>query len=542
MTLSTLFRVGVLFLLSAFLLACASDDDPQQQQPQQEQQTAAQEAQEDHRQQAAVEVRSDDDAEQGQQPQADEPSAAQQGRSDDDDEPAAAAQTSSSNQQQGDSPVADSQPSEQAESQQQTAESTGGQSASDDQPVQESQQSQEEEPEQDQPQQQSRQDTQQAQQDRQQTEQTQDSQPSAPPERDALTLRAEEIRAQATAPELTGLNGWLNGEETSIALELAKGNVVLIDFWTYTCINCVRTLPFLTAWDEKYRDHGLVIIGVHTPEFEFEERIENVRTAIAEHGIEYLVAIDNDYRTWRAFQNRWWPRKFLIGPTDDGSPMGVRYDHIGEGHYEETERAIRAALEAVGRDIADIPFGVEASIPTRESGNPRQTRELYAGWSRNTGSGGPYAGQETYFLAGPDIPTVYRDVETEDRQHNLWYLEGLWTTETQAIVHARETKNLEDYMALLVRGRTANVVLTVAEDGDPYDVYVQWDGDWLERSIAGEHIKWDAEGRSFIRVTENDLYRLIFLPEFGEGELILRSNSDQFRIFAYTFGAYVGGE
>lgn len=532
MTLRSISRVAVLFLLSAFLLACASDDDPQQQQQQNQQQqqqpqSTAQVEQVEQRQQSAVEIRSDD-AEQ--QQQADDPPAAQQRQSvDDGDEPTASTQTTSSDQQQDDSPAADSQPSEQTESQQQTAESTEQQSAAQDQPAQQSQQ--------DAPQQ-SGQEAQQT----QQTQQTQESQPAEPPERDELTLRAEEIRAQATAPELTGLNGWLNGEETSIALELAKGNVVLIDFWTYTCINCVRTLPFLTAWDAKYRDHGLVILGVHTPEFEFEKLPANISAAIAEHGIQYDVPIDNDYRTWRAFRNRYWPAKYLIGPTDDGSPMGIRYFHFGEGHYEETEQEIREALEAVGKDLSDVPVGVNAAVPTRESGNPRQTRELYAGWSRNTGSGGPYAGQETYFLAGPGIPTLYRDIDTDDREHNRWYLEGLWTTETQAIVHARETKNLEDYMALLVRGRTANVVLTVAEDGDPYDVYVQWDGDWLDRSIAAEHIKWDSDGRSFIRVTENDLYRLIFLPEFGEGELILRSDSDQFRVFAYTFGAYVGGE
>ena len=136
------------------------------------------------------------------------------------------------------------------------------------------------------------------------SEQAAEPQEQEPTEDDRLRLRAEEISAQATTAELTGLNGWLNGDETSIALELAKGNIVLIDFWTYTCINCIRTLPFLTEWDRKYRDHGLVIIGVHTPEFAFEERIENVRAANAEHNIEYLVAIDNDYRTWRAFQNR----------------------------------------------------------------------------------------------------------------------------------------------------------------------------------------------------------------------------------------------
>ena len=346
----------------------------------------------------------------------------------------------------------------------------------------------------------------------------------------------------ATVTDVVGLNAWLNGAETTIALELAKGNVVMIDFWTYTCINCVRTLPFLTEWDRKYRDHGLVIIGVHTPEFEFEERLDNVRAAIAEHGIEYLVAIDNDYRTWRAFQNRWWPRKFLIGPTDDGSPMGVRYDHIGEGHYEETEHAIREALTAVGRDISDIPFGVDVAVPTRQGGTPRQTRELYAGWRRNVGSGGPYAGQDAYFLAGTGIDTFYTDIPTAQRQQNLWYLQGLWRTEDESIVHARETEELEDYMALLMRGRTANVVLTVAEDGRPYDVFVQLDGRWLFPNEAGSHIQWDEDGRSYIRVTENDLYRLLFLPDWSEHELRLSSNSDQFRIFAYTFGSYVGGE
>ena len=375
-----------------------------------------------------------------------------------------------------------------------------------------------------------------------QAEQTEEQQPREPTEAERLQMRADEIRADATVTDLVGLNGWLNGAETSIALEIAKGNVVLIDFWTYTCINCVRTLPFLTEWDRKYRDHGLVIIGVHTPEFEFEERIENVEVAIAEHGIEYLVAIDNDYRTWRAFENRWWPRKFLIGPTDDGTAMGVRYDHIGEGHYEESEHAIRNALEAVGKDLSDIPFGVDVPAPRRQTGVPRQTRELYAGWSRNNGSGGPYAGQDAYFLAGTDVDTLYHDVDLQDREHHFFYLEGLWRTDRQSIIHARETDDLEDYMALLVRGRTANVVLTVAENGSPFNVYVELDGRWLFPNEAGAHVQWDDEGRSFIRVTENDLYRLLNLPDWSEHELKLRSNSDQFRIWAFTFGSYIGGE
>ena len=222
--------------------------------------------------------------------------------------------------------------------------------------------------------------------------------------------------------------------------------------------------------------------------------------------------------------------------------MGIRYDHIGEGHYQQTERAIREALEAVGKDLSDVPFGVSAPVPTREGGTPRQTRELYMGWQRNVGGGGPYAGQDAYFLTGTGIDTLYFDVDTSEREHNFWYLEGLWRIEDEAIVHARTTDDLEDYVALLIRGRTANVVLTVAEDGEPFRVYVELDGRWLFPNEAGSHVLWDDEGRSYIRVTENDLYRLVFLPEWSEHELRLSSDSDQFRMFAFTFGSYVGGE
>lgn len=173
-----------------------------------------------------------------------------------------------------------------------------------------------------------------------------------------LLARAAAIRAEATTPDLTGLVGWLNGEPTTIARELAKGNVVLIDFWTFGCYNCQNTLPYLTAWDEKYREHGLVILGVHRPEFAYEEDPERIRTAIAEWDIEYSVPLDNDARTWRAYRNRWWPAKYLIGPTDEAA-MGLRYRHIGEGRYQRTEREIRAALQAVGRDLSGVPLGVD---------------------------------------------------------------------------------------------------------------------------------------------------------------------------------------
>ncbi len=358
-----------------------------------------------------------------------------------------------------------------------------------------------------------------------------------PSETERLRLRAEEIAADATVADLTGIVRWLNGEETSIALELAKGNVVLIDFWTYTCINCIRTLPFLTEWHDKYAEHGLVIIGVHTPEFEFEKDPDNIRAAIAQYGIQYRVPQDDDYRTWRAFNNRYWPAKYLIGPT-----MDVRYLHFGEGDYHETEVAIREALIDAGRDVSGIPLGTTAVEPVRDPDRGRQTRELYGGTHRNYGRV-QYAAQGEYYLqANADI--FYEDIDTsrEQREHHKWYLQGLWRNEPEAIVHARETQNLEDYLAFDFQARTVNVVLTVAEDGDPFDVFIEMDGRWLRSEEAGEHIRWDDQGRSYIRVTTNDLYRLVKLDVWSRHELKLRSNSDQLQIFAFTFGSYLGGE
>ena len=533
--------IAALVLVAALFVACTSSDDQPQQDQVQESGSASETAQsadqsqpqpqrteqQDQQSVAVSDEEQDQEQRDSQSRQTDDAGGAESDAPQQDQEASVAAADQQQDQ-------AQAEPAQQAQAQQ-----------AQDQPAQQQDEQQAEQPQADDTADQQQQQPQsEAEQADQPDEPAQDEEQSQPSEADRLRLRAEEISAQATVSDLVGINAWLNGSETSVARELAKGNVVLIDFWTYTCINCVRTLPFLTSWDQKYRDHGLVIIGVHTPEFAFEERVENVRAAIAEHDIEYLVAIDNDYRTWRALQGRrgWWPRKFLIGPTPDGSPMGVRYDHIGEGDYEETEVAIRAALEAVGKDLSDVPFGVDVAVPTRGATPGRQTRELYAGWSRNNGGGGPYAGQEAYFLAGPGIPTFYTDIPTAQRQHNLWYLQGVWETDRESIVHARETDDLEDYIALLVRGRTANVVLTVAEDGEPFNVYVELDGNWLQRDEAGSHIQWDDEGRSYIRVTENDLYRLVFLPEWSEHELKLSSNSDQFRIFAFTFGSYVGGE
>lgn len=356
-----------------------------------------------------------------------------------------------------------------------------------------------------------------------------------------LQARAGEIAANGSVNDITGINRWLNGGETTIARELASGNVVLIDFWTYTCINCVRTLPFLREWHAKYGDRGLTIIGVHTPEFDFEKITANVVDSMEMYDIGWLVAQDNDWRTWRAFNNRYWPAKYLIGPA-----MDVRYQHFGEGDYLETEHEIRRALEAAGWDISDVPEGTVAVAPRRDPVSRGQTRELYGGTRRNYGSR-QYAAQPEYYLEA-GVAQLYTDFQgslisrLNAREHHKWYLQGLWRNDEEAIVHARETENLEDYLAFKFTARTVNVVLTVAEGGQPFNVYIEMDGRWLQPNEVGADIRFDDEGRSYVRVTRNDLYRLVVLEEWSTHELKLRSNSDQLAIFAFTFGSYLGGE
>ena len=188
-----------------------------------------------------------------------------------------------------------------------------------------------------------------------------------------------------TAPELIGISSFVNTEPFTLE-DLRGDKVVLIDFWTYTCVNCIRTLPFIKEWHDKYKDAGLVIVGVHTPEFEFEKLEANVKMAVEEWGIEYPVVLDNDHETWGAFLNRSWPAKYLI--DKDGV---IRYTHFGEGEYTETEDEIRAVLAELGGDVAGIEhsniedpdFHLDALVQDPFKG---LTRELYAGVERNYGA------------------------------------------------------------------------------------------------------------------------------------------------------------
>ena len=363
------------------------------------------------------------------------------------------------------------------------------------------------------------------------------------------------IRSAEDIPTIEGIDAWLNAEmELQIAELAAEGKVVLVDFWTYTCINCIRTLPYLRDWWAQYEDDGLVILGIHTPEFEFEKDYQNVADAIETHSVGWPVAQDNNMTTWRNFENRYWPAKYLYNVRGE-----MIYSHFGEGAYAETEERIRNALVEAGADLSDDPFNApqdqardSAFQSARESGRAAVTPELYAGWHRNflTARAGrpPYVAQQEYFdaiLNAEDrtehtIATI--DVMVpQDIQPHAMYFQGQWSVEPERIRHARMTENLEDYLALNYAAKSVNAVLT-SDSGEPYRVIMTVDGAMMTPENAGEDVQWDENGVSYILVDEPRMYALVDNPQYlPESILTMRSDSDDFGLFAFTFGVYAEG-
>ena len=335
------------------------------------------------------------------------------------------------------------------------------------------------------------------------------------------------------APEFAGISSWINSDPLTLA-DL-RGEVVLVDFWTYTCVNCVRTFPYLKEWNEKYADLGLTIVGVHSPEFEFEEVRENVVRSSEDHGLIYPIAQDNDFDTWRAYKNLAWPSKYLI----DAAGI-VRYAHFGEGGYVETERQIRQLLSDIGADVTRVNVGTDPgpSMDFRARSidqELRLTSEIYAGFERNLFSG-PYIEQGNYFL-GPDEVRTYEDPGAHF--NNFLYLQGDWLNSKEYLVHGRETRAYEDYVALKASAISVNVVID-PEVAESFDVQVTIDGRPLRQNEAGFDIIVE-DARSFFVVNEARMYRILELPAYGTHELKLSSNSTGFAIFAFTFGGYPEG-
>ena len=292
------------------------------------------------------------------------------------------------------------------------------------------------------------------------------------------------------APEFQAIQAWINSEPLTMAS--LRGKVVLIDFWTYSCINCLRTLPHVTAWDEAYRDDGLVIVGVHTPEFAFEREVDNVRRAVRDHGISYPVALDPEFGTWQAWQNRYWPAKYFVDRRGH-----LRYAHFGEGDYEESERVIRTLLAEDG-DAALVSREIEDETPTGS-----QTPESYLGYERIDRFVGSRIepNREAEYTIPEFVPL-----------HGLAY-GGRWTVEDERIVAGRDAR-----LRLHFKGSNVFLVLGTMEARETVVVTL------------------DDERVGTVTVTADDIYTLARIPGEKRDHVLDLRFSPGTEAYAFTFG------
>jgi cytochrome c biogenesis protein CcdA/thiol-disulfide isomerase/thioredoxin len=322
-----------------------------------------------------------------------------------------------------------------------------------------------------------------------------------------------ELPIEDLAPSLDGAQEWLNS--APLTMEGLKGKVVLVDFWTYSCINCLRSIPYVRAWAEKYRDHGLVVIGVHAPEFAFERNVDNIKNAIKTLKIGYPVAIDNEYKIWRAFENEYWPEHYFIDANGK-----VRHHHFGEGEYAESERVIQRLLVDAGNQnvpsdiVAVNASGAEAASNKKDVDSP----ETYIGYNRGdhfVSPGGVVQDESHTYAAG-------------EPQLNDWSLVGKWTI-------GEERAQLDEKDGGIVyrfHARDLHLVLGPSVEGSKIRFQITIDG---KPPGEAHGMDTDAEGNGV--VTTQRLYQLIRAPEpIADHTFEIRFLDPGVQAYAFTFG------
>jgi cytochrome c biogenesis protein CcdA/thiol-disulfide isomerase/thioredoxin len=314
-------------------------------------------------------------------------------------------------------------------------------------------------------------------------------------------------------PSLDGAVKWLNSEP--LTNEQLRGKVVLIDFWTYSCINCIRTIPYVRAWAEKYKDQGLVVIGVHAPELAFEKRISNVERAIQNFGITYPVAVDNDFKIWRAFKNSYWPAHYFIDAKGR-----IRHHHFGEGDYEESERVIQELLAEGGTQRAKNTYVVPDAKGAEAAADFDSvlSGETYLGYKRASNFGSP----EQVNVDEAQDYTAGR------LRLNEWSLAGNWTVGAEQAVLNRSGGAI----AYRFRARDLHLVLGPGQDGKPVRFQVTIDG-----KAPGVSHGADADANGSGTVTETRLYQLIRQEgSVRERTFEIRFLDPGIEAYAFTFG------
>lgn len=314
-------------------------------------------------------------------------------------------------------------------------------------------------------------------------------------------------------PSLSGATQWLNSAPLTTAG--LRGKVVLVDFWTYTCVNWVRTLPYVRAWDEKYRDQGLAVIGVHTPEFPFEGDLDNVRWAAKEMDVRFPIAVDTDYSVWRAFNNEYWPAVYIADANGN-----VRFHHFGEGAYDRTERVIQRLLSQGGRTIDDqlvrvTPRGLEVAADYGTLRSP----ESYLGYER----------AESFASAGDALIDAPRAYTVPPRLVlNQWGLAGDWTVKGKAVVLNKASGRI----VYRFHARDVNLIMGPPPGSPPVRFTVKVDGK-PPGAVHGTDIDEQGNGTAARQTT----YQLLRQQgRIADREFEIEFAEPGVEAFAFTFG------
>jgi cytochrome c biogenesis protein CcdA/thiol-disulfide isomerase/thioredoxin len=316
------------------------------------------------------------------------------------------------------------------------------------------------------------------------------------------------------APEIKGIESWINSNGETLAN--LKGKVVLIDFWTYSCINCQRTLPFVTKWYDTYKDQGFVVLGIHAPEFSFEKNKENVQKFVTENKINYPVGLDNNFSTWKAYDNQFWPAGYLIDKEGN-----IRRTHFGEGKYDETEKAIRTLLAQNGSKISQ-PL-VTDNLQAVQSSNKYcdikgkcfdTTPETYLNSSR-----GERFENAREFEGNKN--TTFTQITPKP---NYWSLSGQWTIEENQTISNADTNSLE----LAFNAKEVYLVMG-STDGAEKQVQVEVNGQKI-------NLGNDVNNNGVITVKDSTLYKLVKSPEFMVNGKLKVTIPKGVHINAFTFG------
>lgn len=323
-------------------------------------------------------------------------------------------------------------------------------------------------------------------------------------------VSAELVPPIKKAPEFIGGATWINSAPLRLKEEL-KGKVVLVDFWTYSCVNCIRTFPYLRQWYTSYKDKGLVIVGVHSPEFEFEKKTENVKKAAADFQLSYPIVQDNDFALWQSYSNQYWPAHYLIDKNGY-----IRYMHFGEGNYDRTEAAIRLLL---GESAKDTPMSqLSLSQPNPVVSIPTQTQETYLGWGR----AGSYTTENQLKTdQSGDYSFSHQLAESEVG------LQGKWSVLKENIVADA------DQAAISINFKAKHVYLVLSsQDGAAKQVQIKLDG----KNLTVINKTADTTDQGALTIKEARKYDIVTLPDMNS-HLLEISFQKGSQVYAFTFGS-----